>query len=620
VVATGFLSDQPWVTASNGFGPVERNRSNGEEGAADGNPLRIGGVSYAKGLGVHAPSSITYALGSGCDIFSAQIGVDDEVQTGGGSVVFQVWSGDSKLYESRVLTGADPAETIAVSLAGRSELRLVVTDGGDNPSSDHADWANAQCGPNRPPVVMIDAPTVATYRIGDRIAYAGTATDPDGDTPPTLVWQLITQHCPGGACHVHPSALAGTRGFFVVNDHDDETHLELLLTATDSGGLKTTKSARLDPQQAPLILNTAPVGLNVVYGSKPAAPTVLQQIDVGGKRTITAPSPQTLDGASYRFSRWSDGDTNAQRIVTIAEGGATYTAIFTPVTSPPPSPSPASKPSPAPGRPTLTVGLAGTGSGAVTRGDAGTVVTLTPRPDARSVFTGWTIDGRPVGWANPLTITLDANHAVVATFAPRQTFGDATPSLTGSTEAIAQLAARGIIKGCDPAAGRFCPTDPTLRAQMAALIVRALGWGGEHPANPFTDRDGVDDELWQAIAILADHGVAKGYGDGTYGTTGPVLNAQVISFITRAMVNKGYWAFQADDGSIYPNVGADSGHRRDLVTYVHYVGPVRGATDPLGPFAGWDAPATRAWFAFVFWQALDGHFGADRLGAGGYVP
>jgi hypothetical protein len=70
----------------------------------------------------------------------------------------------------------------------------------------------------------------------------------------------------------------------------------------------------------------------------------------------------------------------------------------------------------------------------------------------------------------------------------------------GATEAIAQMAARGVIKGCDPAAGLFCPTDPTLRAQMAVLIVRAMGCGGENPANPFSDRNGVDDELWRAIA------------------------------------------------------------------------------------------------------------------------
>ena len=197
------------------------------------------------------------------------------------------------------------------------------------------------------------------------------------------------------------------------------------------------------------------------------------------------------------------------------------------------------------------------GGGIATGGGSfreGAVASLHAAPTAAQIFTGWTVDGQRQGWANPLTITMNNGHSAAAGFGARQTFADAGPGQTGATEAIAQLAARGIIKGCDQAANLFCPTDPTLRAQMAALIVRAMGWGDEDPANPFPDRNGVDDELWRAIAILADHGVAKGYGDGTYGTTGPVLNAQVISFITRAMVDAGYWTFQPDDGTIYPNV------------------------------------------------------------------
>ncbi|HEY8598318.1 MAG TPA: PQQ-dependent sugar dehydrogenase, partial [Thermomicrobiales bacterium] len=62
---TGYLSDQRWLSANNGWGPVERDRSNGDIGAGDGRPLTLGGAVYAKGLGVHATSEIRYALG-GC--------------------------------------------------------------------------------------------------------------------------------------------------------------------------------------------------------------------------------------------------------------------------------------------------------------------------------------------------------------------------------------------------------------------------------------------------------------------------------------------------------------------------------------------------------------------------
>src|SRR3712207_7096579 len=49
-----------------------------------------------------------------------------------------------------------------------------------------------------------------------------------------------------------------------------------------------------------------------------------------------------------------------------------------------------------------------------------------------------------------------------------------------------------------------------------------------------------------------------------------VLNAQVISFITRAMVTKGYWQAQPDNPTLYPDVPAASGHRTDLATYAFY--------------------------------------------------
>jgi hypothetical protein len=74
---------------TNGWGPVERDRSNGDNGAGDGGPLVLNGVTYAKGLGAHAPSDVRYALGA-CSVFTAQVGVDDIAGTSG-SLVFQVW-------------------------------------------------------------------------------------------------------------------------------------------------------------------------------------------------------------------------------------------------------------------------------------------------------------------------------------------------------------------------------------------------------------------------------------------------------------------------------------------------------------------------------------------------
>ena len=65
-------------TPANGFGPYERDRSNGSAAAGDGVPIRIGGVPHSKGLGVHAASEVRYVLDKPCRL-QATIGVDDEV-------------------------------------------------------------------------------------------------------------------------------------------------------------------------------------------------------------------------------------------------------------------------------------------------------------------------------------------------------------------------------------------------------------------------------------------------------------------------------------------------------------------------------------------------------------
>lgn len=144
--------------AINGWGPFEKDRSNGEQGAADGSTLTINGVTYTKGLGVHANSEIVYDLSGGdYDRFFADIGVDDE--NSGGSVVFEVWVDGNRVYQSATKTGADPAESIQVNLtAANNELKLIVTDAGDGVGNDHADWADAKLrtltsGSTPPPTV-----------------------------------------------------------------------------------------------------------------------------------------------------------------------------------------------------------------------------------------------------------------------------------------------------------------------------------------------------------------------------------------------------------------------------------------------------------------------------------
>ncbi|MFD7819531.1 NPCBM/NEW2 domain-containing protein [Streptomyces sp. NPDC059785] len=136
------LGDLPWMTAANGWGPVERNTSNGESAAGDGGPLTIGGTVYADGLGVHAESSVEFYTGGACETVTADVGVDDEKSTNG-TVTFEVWADGTEAASTGVLDTTMPAQPLSADVTGAEVIRLTVTDAGDGIDSDHADWANA---------------------------------------------------------------------------------------------------------------------------------------------------------------------------------------------------------------------------------------------------------------------------------------------------------------------------------------------------------------------------------------------------------------------------------------------------------------------------------------------
>ena len=142
--------------------------------------MTLAGVVYAKGLGAHAASDVRYTM-SACTLFTAKVGVDDEVGTQG-TVVFQVWADGTKLYDSGTLTGSSPTATVAVDVTGRTALRLVVDQRPATTTNyDHADWADAKltCGgggpiDTTPPTVT--ATTPANGATGVAASVSPTAT------------------------------------------------------------------------------------------------------------------------------------------------------------------------------------------------------------------------------------------------------------------------------------------------------------------------------------------------------------------------------------------------------------------------------------------------------------
>jgi len=144
--STTYLSDLMWSSATNSWGPVEKDKSNGEINIGDGNTITLNGITYSKGLGSHAPMEATYFIGGLYKTLISDIGVDDEMESTG-SVIFQVWADSVKIYDSGIMTYKDTTKTIHVDISGVNELKLIVTNGGDGIVGDHADWANTHLIP-----------------------------------------------------------------------------------------------------------------------------------------------------------------------------------------------------------------------------------------------------------------------------------------------------------------------------------------------------------------------------------------------------------------------------------------------------------------------------------------
>jgi alpha-galactosidase len=139
------LGDDQWATARNGFGPVERNMSNGGIKAGDGKPLTINGHVYPKGIGTHADASILFYLGKRCSSLSVDVGIDDErdprPDPTQSTAIFEIWADGVKVADSGLRTWRDDAVTLSAELTGASFLRIVTNGGPDGFRWDRGDWA-----------------------------------------------------------------------------------------------------------------------------------------------------------------------------------------------------------------------------------------------------------------------------------------------------------------------------------------------------------------------------------------------------------------------------------------------------------------------------------------------
>ena len=98
---------------------------------------------------------------------------------------------------------------------------------------------------------------------------------------------------------------------------------------------------------------------------------------------------------------------------------------------------------------------------------------------------------------------------------------------------VERFAELGVTKGCGDGT-RFCPDDPVRRAEMAVFLSRAFGLE-EGPETDFRD---VPPDAWYAPDVnnLAASGITRGCGDGTrFCPDQPTSRAQMAAFLFRAL-------------------------------------------------------------------------------------
>jgi len=109
-----------------------------------GSPLRVGGVTYAKGLGLHSRCELAYDLAGEYATFAAVAGIDDAA-AGRGNAELRVLGDGKELIKPVKLLGRGEPVPVRCDVAGVKHLTLLVDFGDDRVDvGDHVSLAEAR--------------------------------------------------------------------------------------------------------------------------------------------------------------------------------------------------------------------------------------------------------------------------------------------------------------------------------------------------------------------------------------------------------------------------------------------------------------------------------------------
>jgi hypothetical protein len=263
-----YVSDLSPTYATNGYGPIGLDKSNGEADDNDGVQLKINGVRYKKGLGVHADSELRYNLAGRYRNFVSDIGVDDEVGFSG-SVAFQVFTDGAKVFDSGVMTGAMSRRRVNVDVTGAQELALVVTGAGDGIDDDHADWGGAHLTmpTGNPAVLTMPADVSLEEPIGFFSADGTFADATGGPFSATVDWG------DGAGTRALPLPADGSKSFHLEHSFDTSQDGQYTVTVRLGNGLATAVGTT-----KVTVTNVAPYGVGLLSSGEDGALTAVAGI------------------------------------------------------------------------------------------------------------------------------------------------------------------------------------------------------------------------------------------------------------------------------------------------------------------------------------------------------
>lgn len=215
-----------------------------------------------------------------------------------------------------------------LTTANSGQYSVVVSNAAGNATSDEARLSVIA---NALPVATITVPVEGTtYVAGTNIDFAGTAKDAEDGTlaASAFSWAINFHH--DVHRHDQPAVTGVNHGTFNIpneGETSDNVWYRIILTVTDSKGLKGKDSVDVKPRKTTLAFKTSPPGLQITLDGQPLT-TPASVVSVEGLlRTIGVPSPQTLDNVRYTFESWSNSGTQTQTLGT-PTNDVTLTAQF----------------------------------------------------------------------------------------------------------------------------------------------------------------------------------------------------------------------------------------------------------------------------------------------------